>query len=186
MAGMQRSCIHLLLAIGETRGDDGYFVTWSRLAPEKRIDLIVEAFTELDERLIVAGDGEQRKNSSVWHEAITISRYGDSLRISNRWLLNTTAVVYAPKDEDFGMVGAEAMMAGKPLLGVNEGFTKYQIEPDVTGELFAPTIGSLRDTVLRFNSSTFHKERIQELADRYDYKEFECDIVELIERTLDE
>jgi len=167
-------------------GDDGYFVTWSRLAPEKRIDLIVEAFTELDERLIVAGDGEQREKlerMARGHNNIEIRGFVEDIE---SLVAKATAVVYAPKDEDFGMVGAEAMMAGKPLLGVNEGFTKYQIEPDVTGELFAPTIGSLRDTVLRFNSSTFHKERIQELADRYDYKEFECDIVELIERTLDE
>ncbi|MFC6726597.1 glycosyltransferase, partial [Halobium palmae] len=36
-------------------GDDGYFVTWSRLTPAKRTDLLVEAFAGLDERLVVAG-----------------------------------------------------------------------------------------------------------------------------------
>src|SRR6056297_1971252 len=33
-------------------GDDGYFVTWSRLVPEKRMDVVVEAFAGLDERVI--------------------------------------------------------------------------------------------------------------------------------------
>ncbi|MFC6726467.1 glycosyltransferase, partial [Halobium palmae] len=63
---------------------------------------------------------------------------------------SATAVVYAPREEDFGMVGAEALVAGKPLLGVNEGFTRYQVEEGVTGRLFEPTVESVRETVAAF------------------------------------
>jgi glycosyltransferase involved in cell wall biosynthesis len=83
-----------------------------------------------------------------------------------------TAVVYAPKQEDFGMVGAEAMMAGKPLLGVNEGFTRYQINPGITGEYFQPTADSVRETIQSFNSNRYDQRDIQSAAHRYSYEEF--------------
>ncbi|MFB6200926.1 MAG: glycosyltransferase, partial [Halorhabdus sp.] len=43
---------------------------------------------------------------------------------------------------DFGLVGAEALMAGKPLIGVNEGFTRYQVEDGVIGKVFEQTVES--------------------------------------------
>ncbi|CQH55635.1 probable glycosyltransferase, type 1 [Halobacterium hubeiense] len=157
-------------------GDNGYFITWSRLAPEKRIDLIVEAFTELDERLIVAGDGEQREKLEEMargHDNIEIRGYVDDIE---SLVASATAVIYAPKQEDFGMVGAEAMMAGKPLLGVDEGFTAYQVEENVTGLLFEPTVGSIRETVRSFEATEYDAGKIQDEGNRYQYSEFEAGI----------
>lgn len=154
-------------------GDDGYFITWSRLAPEKRIDLIVEAFTGLDERLIVAGDGEQRsklERLAANHYNIEIRGFVEDIE---SLVANATAVVYAPKQEDFGLVGAETLLAGKPLLGVNEGFTKYQATPSITGELFEPKVRSIRATVREFDPAEYNTEVIQDEARKYRYENFE-------------
>ena len=152
--------------------DEGYFVTWSRLAPEKRIDMIVESFTELDERLIVAGDGKEREKlegMAQGHDNIEIRGFVEDIE---SLVARSTAVVYAPKQEDFGMVGAEAMMAGKPLLGVNEGFTKSQVTEDVTGELFEPTVRSIKRTIRRFDPAEFDADTIRESGKKYQYEEF--------------
>lgn len=157
-------------------GDEGYFVTWSRLAPEKRIDLIVEAFTELDEKLIVAGDGEQREKlerMTRGHDNIEIRGFVEDIE---SLVAKATAVVYAPKNEDFGMVGAESMMAGKPLIGVNEGFTKHQIESGVTGELFNPNNRSLSETIMDFDSSDYDRDEIQDNAQQYHYDKFRTEL----------
>jgi len=153
-------------------GDEGYFVTWSRLAPEKRIDLIVEAFTEMDEQLIVAGDGEEREKLEAiasGYDNIEIRGFVDDIE---SLVANATAVVYAPRNEDFGMVGAEALMAGKPLLGVDEGFTKYQVKEGITGNTFEPTVTSLRKTIQNFDPDVFSVKQIQSYAERYNYEEF--------------
>jgi len=166
-------------------GDNGYFITWSRLAPEKRIDLIVEAFTELDERLIVAGDGEQREKLEEMargHDNIEIRGYVDDIE---SLVASATAVIYAPKQEDFGMVGAEAMMAGKPLLGVNEGFTAYQVEPGVTGELFDSTPDAIRKTVCKFDSKKYDSEEIKDVAQRYSYNEFKYGLKKTVRRIIE-
>lgn len=161
-------------------GDDGYFVTWSRLAPDKRIDLIVEAFTELDERLVVAGDGEQRSKLDQLargHDNIEIAGYVEDIE---SLVANATAVVYAPRQEDFGLVGAETLSAGKPLIGVDEGFTRYQVEPGVTGQLFDPTVASLCETIRAFNPDGFDAEQIQHAAEKYQHERFVKRIREVV------
>ncbi|MDS0475776.1 glycosyltransferase [Natrinema sp. 1APR25-10V2] len=153
-------------------GDDGYFVTWSRLAPEKRIDLIAKAFAGLDERLVIAGDGQQREQLEQFaarYDNIEVRGYVEDIE---SLVARATAVVYAPKQEDFGLVGAETMMAGKPLLGVDEGFTRYQVQGGRTGLLFEPTIESIRDTVRRFDPADFDPVEIRQAARRYEYDRF--------------
>lgn len=161
-------------------GDDGYFVTWSRLAPEKRIDMIVSAFAELDERLVVAGDGAERakiERIAQGHDNIDVRGYVEDVE---GLVARASAVVYAPIQEDFGLVGAEALSAGKPLIGVNEGFTKYQVEDGETGVLFEPTVHSLRDAIRRFDSTEFDSAAIQRTARRYQHEMFVSDLVSLV------
>lgn len=163
--------------------DDGYFVTWSRLAPEKRIDLIAEAFTGLDERLVIAGDGQQRERIeriADGHDNIEVRGYVEDVE---RLVSRATAVVYAPLQEDFGLVGAEALTAGKPLLGVDEGFTRSQVVEGTTGALFDPTVESIRRTVRAFDPADYDAAEIQRFAARYQYDTFAQRLVEIVERT---
>ncbi|MFB1065909.1 glycosyltransferase [Natrinema sp. H-ect4] len=164
-------------------GDEGYFVTWSRLAPEKRIDLIAKAFAGLDERLVIAGDGEQREALEAFasnYDNIEVRGYVEDIE---SLVAQATAVVYAPKQEDFGLVGAEAMMSGKPLLGVNEGFTRYQVRGGRTGLLFEPTVASIRDAVRRFDSDDYDSTEIRAAARRYEYDRFAEGLRDIVEQT---
>ncbi|WP_244605354.1 glycosyltransferase [Halorhabdus rudnickae] len=160
--------------------DDGYFVTWSRLDKEKRIDLIVEAFQKLDQRLIVAGDGEHREKierMAEGHQNIEVRGFVEDIE---SLVARATAVIYAPTHEDFGLVGAEALTAGKPLIGVDEGFTRYQVDDGVTGIPFEPTVESLRDAIRTFDPSEFDRAKIQEFAKRYRYEQFETKLQSVV------
>jgi glycosyltransferase involved in cell wall biosynthesis len=164
-------------------GDDGYFVTWSRLAPEKRMSLLAEAFTGLDERLVIAGDGADREKIeriARGHDNIEVRGFVEDIE---SLVARSTAVIYAPVQEDFGLVGAETLMAGKPLLGVNEGFTKYQVQEGVTGELFEPNVESIRDAVQSFDSDKYDYEVINQHAEKYRYEAFQRGLRNVIEHT---
>lgn len=165
--------------------DDGYFMTWSRLDREKRTDMIVEAFTALDERLVVAGDGEQRaklEKLARGHDNVEIRGFVDDIE---SLVARATAVVYAPTHEDFGLVGAEALTAGKPLIGVDEGFTRAQVEEGLTGVTFDPTVADLRATVRAFDPTDYDAAAIQRYAERYSYDTFAEGIVDAV-RAVDD
>lgn len=164
----------------EPMGDDGYFVAWSRLAPEKRMHLIVEAFQGLDEQLVIAGTGSEQsrlEDLAEGHDNIEIRGYVEDIQ---SLVGNATAVVYTPVEEDFGMVAAEGLMAGKPVLGVKEGYTQHQIEPGVTGELFDPTTESIRETVQSFDPDDYGTDVILDRAEKYSYETFAQELTDAV------
>lgn len=153
-------------------GDEGYFITWSRLDKEKRMDLIIEAFQGIDERLVVAGDGEHRETlerMAAGHDNIEIRGFVEDIE---SLVADATAVVYAPTQEDFGLVGAEALTAGKPLIGVDEGFTRYQVKEGITGLTFEPNVENLKTAIKAFDPADFDTDEIQATAEQYSYTQF--------------
>lgn len=167
---------------GEWRneGDEGYFLTWSRLIPDKRTSLIAKAFSDLEDRLVIAGDGPERDTIQQLAASNDNIEYRGFVEDIQSLVATCTAVIYAPKQEDFGLVGAEALVAGKPLLGVNEGFTRYQVDPGTTGLLFEPTVKDIRRVVREFDPAQFDTADIQARASKYKYETFEQALTELI------
>jgi glycosyltransferase involved in cell wall biosynthesis len=99
-----------------------YVFTVNRLAPEKRVDLLVEAVAaEPSLRAVVAGDGPDRQRlERLAAERGLNGRIEFVGRVSDVQLADLYAgclgVFYAPVDEDFGMVPFEAFLSGKPVL----------------------------------------------------------------------
>ncbi|MCD4705844.1 glycosyltransferase [bacterium] len=118
-----------------------YYFSWARLYDIKRVDKIVEAFIKMpDKKLIVASGGPELKKIkkiAKGHNNIKILGW-----ISDEKLLellgNCIATIYIPIREDFGMSPVESMMAGKPIIGVDEGGLKETIIHKKTGILLKP------------------------------------------------
>jgi len=125
---------------------EDFYLTVSRLEPNKRIDLIVKAFTKMpDKKIIIVGDGSQRKKLeklAKGHKNIIF--YGS---VNESILLDLysrcIAFIFVPILEDFGLVALEAMAAGKPVITVNEGGPKEIVEHNHTGLIINPTISEL-------------------------------------------
>lgn len=139
-----------------------FWLSVSRLYPEKRIELQMEIFRRLpEENLVVvggysAGDRAERYLSTL-HPPKNVTLLGEipedrlvDLYSRCRGFL-TTAV-----DEDFGITPVEAMAAGKVVLATDEGgyretvlhgTTGYLLPPDA--ETFASRIRTLDDSQLR-------------------------------------
>ena len=104
---------------------DGYgdfIFTVNRLAPEKRIDLLLEAAAaDPTLRVVIAGDGPDRERlERLAAERGLDGRAEFTGRISDEEVADLYArclgVYYAPVDEDFGMVPFEAFLSGKPVI----------------------------------------------------------------------
>ena len=109
----------------ESTGD--YYLTLSRLDWHKDIDGIVRAFNESGHTLVVAGDGPEReKLESIADDNVEFAGFVSEER-KRELLAGAKAFVFNGRDEDFGIAPVEALAAGTPLLGVEEGMTQYQV-----------------------------------------------------------
>ena len=98
-----------------------FFLTVTRLVPYKRVDLIVRAFADLpDERLVVIGDGPQRRQlEALAGPNVTImGRQSDA--VVRDHFHRAEAFVYAA-EEDFGIVPVEAQACGTPVIAYGRG-----------------------------------------------------------------
>jgi glycosyltransferase involved in cell wall biosynthesis len=119
-------------------GQEDYYLSFARLDPLKRVDIIVQAFKLMpDKRLLIASTGPELdrlkkladgKNNIIFAGSVD----DDQLKAL---LGNAVATLYIPRDEDFGMSPVESMAAGKPVVGAAEGGLLETIVPGETGIL---------------------------------------------------
>jgi glycosyltransferase involved in cell wall biosynthesis len=127
----------------EEAGD--YVFTVNRLAPEKRLDLLLEAAAaDPSLRLVIAGDGPDRERLERLAAARGLNGRAEFVgRVSDAeladWYARCLGVYYAPVDEDFGMVPFEAFLSGKPVLTTTDAGGPLDVVHDgETGIVVAP------------------------------------------------
>lgn len=154
---------------------EDFFVMVNRLVPDKRVQLVIEAFNEIGLPLKVAGDTRKtteeyaRECKQMAKDNIEFLGWVDGEE-KIELLSRSRALVFAGRHEDFGMPPVEAMASGKPVVGVNEGFTKYQIQEGENGVLFNPTVRDLVEAVRETNAREWDPSRVQETSRIYDIR----------------
>jgi lipopolysaccharide/colanic/teichoic acid biosynthesis glycosyltransferase/glycosyltransferase involved in cell wall biosynthesis len=163
---------------------DAPFLLVSALVPNKRVDLAMRAFQGRRERLVVVGDGPERARLERWigENVSLLSRVGqaelESLYAGCRALLHTGV-------DDFGMVMAEALAAGKPVIASAEGGALDIVRDGETGIFIeAPTVDAVRVALDRFavEAHRFDAATLQRSAKRFDRASFERRFAEAVEQ----
>lgn len=124
--------------------DAKLLITISRHHPEKRIPLMIEAFEAASATnpmgLVIVGDGPVRKRiekvATKTHGVYLAGYIGDRALLSEM-LASADAYIHGCPAETFGMVIAEALCAGLPLIIPNAGGAAEMASPDCA-EFFAP------------------------------------------------
>jgi len=119
-------------------GQEDYYISFARLDPLKRVDIIVKAFNQMpDKRLVIASSGpelEKLKGLAEGSKNIFFAGTVDDNKLQDL-LGKSIASIYIPREEDFGMSPVESLAAGKPVLGVAEGGLLETITHGETGVL---------------------------------------------------
>jgi glycosyltransferase involved in cell wall biosynthesis len=153
-----------------TRREDFWLVV-SALEPYKRVDLALAAATRANKRLLVAGDGSQRR-ALARAAGPTVSLVGRTSDEELRRLYRTAGVLLFPQVEDFGIVAVEAQACGLPVAARRAGGALDTVVEGRTGVFFdEPTPeaivsaadcipqdpGACRENALRFSETTFDR-----------------------------
>ena len=163
-----------------------YFLVVSRLTPNKKVELVVEAFNKLGLPLIVVGEGKQKQHLiHIAKPKIKIVGWQDDDRVAHLYT-NARALIF-PAEDDFGMVMVEAMLHSVPVIAYAEGGAKEIVREGVTGEFFrAQTPEIMADGVRRFleNEGNYDAKIILESAKRFSREQFEHDMHNAIQLAL--
>lgn len=169
--------------VSDTPGD--YYLAVSRLVPYKRIDLAVEAFSQLGRRLVVIGEGREMKTLKAKAGPNVEFLGWQSDEVVARYLSEAKALIF-PGEEDFGILPVEAQAAGTPVIAYGKGGALETVKAGRTGHFFPEqTSESLQQAVLQFEMRTFDRHTIAEHARQFDETLFLKRIKTTVQRCYD-
>lgn len=125
--------------LSHQKKEDQYFLAGCRLAPYKRIDILIEAFLDLGEdyKLKVFGDGVDLKRlKKLAKNAKNIEFLG---RVNSQQLakLYSQAQAYLnPQEEDFGITVIESLASGRPVIAYSKGGALETVKNKESGLFF--------------------------------------------------
>ena len=152
---------------------EDFYLTASRLVLHKRVDLIVEAFTNMpDRKLVVIGEGpELKKIAARAGKNIQFLGYQPFL-VFLSYMQRARAFIFAAL-EDFGITPLEAQACGTPVIAYRKGGALETVIDGKTGLFFdEQTSESLEETIRRFEKG---KQRLDLAEMRLNAERFSCE-----------
>jgi glycosyltransferase involved in cell wall biosynthesis len=129
-----------------------FYLCVSALVPYKRVDHAVAACAKLDRPLIVIGKGPERARLERIAGPSTRFLGWQPDEVVRNHYQRCRALLF-PGEEDFGIVPAEALACGAPVIALGRGGAAETVDPEV-GRLYEhPTIDALADAILEFEHS---------------------------------
>jgi glycosyltransferase involved in cell wall biosynthesis len=162
---------------------EDFYLTASRMVPYKRIDLIVEAFSQMpDKRLVVIGDGpEMPKVRAKAGPNVTLLGY-QPFEVLRDYMQRAKAFVFAA-EEDFGIAPVEAQACGTPVIAFGKGGAAETVVAGETGIFFQDqNVPSLIKAIEEFEKLRFDPLRVRKNAERFSSERFRREFEALIER----
>lgn len=164
------------------RAPEDYYLFVGQLVAYKKADLAIRAIGGMGRRLLVVGDGPQRRRLAELagpHMELLGPVSDERLRD----LYARCRALIFPNEEDFGIVPVEAMAAGAPVIALARGGALETVVDGVTGLHFSEmTVESLQDAVRRFEEreSSFDPAACRAQARRFDRRVFMKEMAELL------
>ena len=168
----------------KTGRPEKYFLAGCRLAPYKRLDIVVEAFKNLgaDYRLKIFGDGvDMARLMTLAGGAKNIEFLGRVTEEEKARLYRGAEAFINPQEEDFGITAVESMASGRPVIAYRKGGATETIIEGKTGVFFdIQTSEVLAGVIGNFKGENFNPEEIRASIERYSVENFKRQMNEFI------
>jgi glycosyltransferase involved in cell wall biosynthesis len=174
---------------------EDFYLTASRMVPYKKIDLIVECFSEMpDKKLVVIGTGpdfKKIKDKASGKKNIILLGY-QPFEVLKDYMQKAKGFVFAA-EEDFGITPVEAQACGTPVIAYGKGGSLETVrgleKENPTGMFFQEqTIKSLKETVIKFeeNKHLLKSENCRNNALEFNANRFRVQFKEFVNQKVSE
>ena len=165
-----------------------FYLTASRMVPYKKIDLIVEAFSQMDKKLLVIGDGpDMAKIKSKAGKNIELLGFADDETMAD--LMGRAKAFVFAAEEDFGITPVEAQACGTPVICFGRGGARETVLDGESGLYFMEqNTKELLAAVAKFeqNCDKFEPTKIRENSLKFSRTRFEAEIKSYVEKKYEE
>ncbi|MCY4072983.1 MAG: glycosyltransferase [Chloroflexi bacterium] len=161
---------------------EDYFLVVSRLIPYKRIDLAIQAASELGLPLKIAGRGRDLERlKSLASDNVEFLGYVPDKDLPR--LMSRCRAFLFPGLEDFGITTVQAQSAGRPVIAFKGGGALDTVLPGLTGEVFdSMNVHSLKSVMARFDAGAYDPAKIRRHALKFDTGVFSRKITAFVEQ----
>ncbi|WP_297915561.1 glycosyltransferase family 4 protein [uncultured Campylobacter sp.] len=167
---------------------EDFYLTASRMVPYKKIDLIVEAFSQTDKKLLVIGDGpDMAKIKSKAGKNIELLGFADDETMAD--LMGRAKAFVFAAEEDFGITPVEAQACGTPVICFGRGGARETVLDGKSGLYFMEqNTKELLAAVAKFeqNYDKFEPTKIRENSLKFSRARFEAEIKSYVEKKYEE
>jgi 1,2-diacylglycerol 3-alpha-glucosyltransferase len=124
-------------------GDDRVFLCLGRVSHEKNLDLVIRAMTDIDAKLLVVGQGPAMKKlrklveKKKLRKNVLFKGFVQE-KLKPLYCSAADALIIASKSETQGVVVAETMACGTPVIGADSLAIPEIVEDRENGRLFKP------------------------------------------------
>lgn len=161
-----------------------YYLINSRLVAYKRIDLAIEACNKLKRKLVIIGEGPDRKRLEGLAGSNVILFGNQPDDIVKKLMSRCRALIY-PGDEEFGVNPLEANASGRPVIAFRGGGALETIIEGETGVFFdLPGSHSLADAIRRFERCSWDQRILRKHAEKFDYQVFASRFAEFLKSVV--
>lgn len=165
-----------------------FYLTASRMVPYKKIDLIVEAFSQTDKKLLVIGDGpDMAKIKSKAGKNVELLGFADDETMAD--LMGRAKAFVFAAEEDFGITPVEAQACGTPVICFGRGGARETVRDGESGLYFMEqNAKELLAAVAKFeqNYDKFEPTKIRENSLKFSRARFEAEIKSYVEKKYEE
>jgi len=153
---------------------EDFYITVTRLVAHKRLDIMIEAFSQLKHPLLIVGDGPElpRLRNIAGSNIHFLGHLPDEKVVE---LLGKSRGFVCATEEDFGIAIVEAQAAGCPVIAYAKGGALETVSDGVTG-IHVPkqTPECFAEAVKRFECmhSDFHIPNMVKNSQRFDKEIF--------------
>lgn len=143
---------------------DDFYLVACRLFGYKKVDIIIEAFNQLQLPLSIIGEGPERKILET-QAGKNIKFLGHVSDLRRRELMAKARTVVVAALEDYGLVPVEANASGTPVISYGAGGVLDTQIPGTTGIFFnAQTAESVKQAILQAEQMVWNRSQIRDHA----------------------
>lgn len=150
-----------------------YYLMVGRLLYYKRFDLGIKACERLGRKLVVVGDGPEaaRLKAAAGRKWVSFVRGASDEQL--RALYTRAAALIMPQIEDFGLVAAEALACGTPVIAYREGGGEEIVRAGENGLLIAAqSPEAVAAAIKEYEASVFDPAAVVRTAERFSKRRF--------------